>query len=84
MDRFSLPVSLEPERDFVHTQKFSEYLTLNQDGEQCDDSRYGQAQLQICDMNGKERKNPFCFHANRGGRTHTLERNANLRLPKVW
>ena len=84
MDRFSLPVSLEPEGDFVHTQQFSEYLSLFQDGEQCDDSRHGQAQLQICDMNGKERNNPFCHHANRGGRTHTLERNANLRLPKVW
>ena len=38
----------------LHT--LNNYLFLFQDGEQCDDSRHGPAQLQICDMNGKEQK----------------------------
>ena len=71
MDRFSLLVSPEPEGDFANTQQFREYLSLYQVGEQYDDSRRGLAQLHICDMNGKERNNPLCHHANRGGRKHT-------------
>ena len=27
--------------------------------------------MQFCDRSGKERDNPFCHHAKRGGRKHT-------------
>ena len=70
-DRFSLLVSLEPEGYCADTQQFCDYLSLFHDGEHCDGNRHGVAQLQIRDMSGKERSNPFGHHANRGGRKHT-------------
>ena len=72
VDRFPLPVSPEPEGDFcTHTQQFSDYLFLFQIGDGCDESRHVSAQMQICDRSGKERNDPFCHHAKRGGRKHT-------------
>ena len=47
MDRFHLPVSPEPEGDFAHTQQFSDYLSLFQVGDECDESRHVLAQMQI-------------------------------------
>ena len=40
-------------------------------GDECDESLHVSAQMQICDRSGKERNNPFCHHAKRGGRKHT-------------
>ena len=66
-----LLVSPEPEGDFAHTQQFSDYLSLFQVGDECDESS---AQMQICDRSGKERNNPFCHHPKRGGRKHTCKK----------
>ena len=65
MDRFSLPVSPEPEGDFAHIQQFSDYLSFGQVGDECDESRNVSAQMQICDRSGQERSNLFCHHAKR-------------------
>ena len=70
-DRFSLLLSLDPESDVAHTQQFSDYLSLSQVGDECDESRRVSAQMQICDKSGKERNNPFCHHAKKGGRKRT-------------
>ena len=74
-----------PEGGFAHTEQFRDNLALSliQDGEQCDERRHGLAQLQICDMSGKERNNPLCHHANRGGRKHTGTKR-KLEIAKVW
>ena len=64
-------VSTEPGGDSAHTQQFSDYLSLFQVGNECDESRHVSGQMQFCDRSGKERDNPFCHHAKRGGRKHT-------------
>ena len=69
-----LLVSPEPEGDFAHTQQFSDYLSLFQVGDECDESRHVSAQMQICDRSGKERNNPFCHHPKRGGLKHTCKK----------
>ena len=71
IERFSQPVSSETEGDSTHTQQFSDYLSLFQVGNECDESRHVSGQMQFCDRNGKERDNTFCHHAKRGGRKHT-------------
>ena len=65
------PALTEPGGDSAHTQQFSDYLYLVQVGNGCDESRHVSAQMQFCDRSGKERDNPFCHHAKRGGRMHT-------------
>ena len=67
----SLPLSPGPEGDFAHTQHFTDYLSIFQVGDECDENRYVLTQMQICDRSGTERNNTFCHHAKRGGRKHT-------------
>ena len=70
-DSFPLLVSTEPDCDSAHTQQFSDYLSLFQVGNECDESRHVSAEMQFCDKRGKGRDNSFCHHAKRGGRKHT-------------
>ena len=68
---FPLLISTEPGGDSAHTQQFSDYLSLFQVGNECDESRHVSAQMQFCDRSGKVRDNPFCHRSKRGGRKHT-------------
>ena len=64
-----LPVSTEPGGDSAHTQQFSDYLSLSQVGNECDESRRVSAQMQICDRNDALRDNPFC-HRSQKSKAH--------------
>ena len=71
LDRFSLPVSPERDGDLAHTQQFCDYLSLFQEDEQSGRGQNVLSNLHFRGMEGKERSNPFCHHATRGGRKHT-------------
>ena len=70
-DSFPLLVSTEPDCDSAHTQQFSDYLSLFQVGNECDEGRHVSAQMQFCDKRGKGRDNSLCHHAKRGRRKLT-------------
>ena len=79
----SYDVSTEPDCDSAHTQQFSDYLSLFQVGNECDESRHVSAEMQFCDKRGKGRDNSFCHHAKEEDAS-TLARNANSKLLRVW
>ena len=64
LDRSSLPVPTERNEDLAHTQQFCDYLSLF-----C--GHHVLSNLHFVGMEGKERSNPFCHRATRGGRKHT-------------
>ena len=82
-DSLTLPVSTEPGGDSAHTQQFSDYLSLFQAGNECDERRHVSAQMQFSDRGDKVRDNPFCHRSQRGGRKHT-GKHANSKLLRVW
>ena len=59
MDRFLLTVSPELEGAFAHIQRFSDYLSIFQVGDECDESRHASAQVQICDRSAREDPTPL-------------------------
>ena len=81
LDRSSLPVPAERNEDLAHTQHFCDYLSLFQEGEQGGSGHHVLSNLHVRGMEGKERSNPFCHRATRGGRKHTGKRR-KLELSK--
>ena len=75
----TLPVSTEPGGDSAHTQQFSDYLSLFQAGNECDESRHVSAQMQFCDRCNKVRDNPFCHRSQRGrSKAHWKKRKLEI------
>ena len=71
LDRSSLPAAPVRVGDPVYTQQFCDYLSLFQGGEQSGRGHHVLSNLHVRGMEGKERSNPFCHRATRGGRKHT-------------
>ena len=81
LDRSSLPVPTERNDGLAHTQQCCDYLSLFQEGEQGGSGHHVLSNLHFRGMEGKERSNPFCHLATRGGRKHTGKRR-KLELSK--
>ena len=73
LESSSLPVPTERNEDLAHTQQVCDYLSLSffQEGEQGGSGHHVLSNLHFRGMEGKERSNPFCHRATRGGRKHT-------------
>ena len=67
----SLLVSPEPAVRIPHTQPHGDDLSLFHDGGQNSSIGCGQPQMNVHDMCGWERSNPFCHHTARRGRKYT-------------
>ena len=70
LDRSSLPAAPVRVGDPVYTQQFCDSLSLFQEGEQSGRGHHVLSNLLFRGMEGKERSNPFCHRATRGGRKH--------------